>query len=284
MKKKHLYILLFFGSISVFGQFDRINTTPIHLHPSFVGSTGTNRIGLQSFYGKGDYSKGFSSTLSYDALVPSLKGGIGVSINYNWYRYTSIISSDTTRISGNFTNFAFAYAPKLTFNKSVTWSPSIAIKYRHSNYYSDQDLYNPLDLSIGLLRNTKKTFYGFEYTHRLSHRNDSYAYTNELAGIFGIKFNKKEQNDVSSTFSSKLGVGRVANTGYIGDESYLQYLIHFQYDFKIKMLLMTVSTARLAIGVKTKNFGIQVSYGSYSEYLSENLGGMNWALNAALKF
>ncbi len=287
MKKKHLYILLLLGSLSVFGQFDRINTTPIYQHPSFVGSTGKNRVGLQTSYVKRNYytvSEGVSSTLSYDALVPSLKGGIGVSINYNWYTYSRVNNTDTTRISGNFTNFAFAYAPKLTFNKSVTWSPSIAIKYS-SNLL---DFYRPIDLSFGLLRNTNKTFYGLEYTHRLTHRNKYSAYTNELTGVFGIKFNKKEQNDISSTFSSKLGVVRVANTDRYDKESYLKYLIHLQYDFKIKMLLMTISTARLGIGLKTKNLGLQVSYGipqTYSIYLNDaGRGSNNWALNASLKF
>jgi hypothetical protein len=290
MKKIHLFILFLLGFVACFGQFDRLNTNPMHLHSAFVGSAGTSRVGIETGYASDNYypSQAFRSVLTYDALINPLKGGLGISIKPIWYDKVYYNSDSTTRhdVSNAF-NVAVSYAPKFTFGNEVTWSPSFRIDYGHYRVNSR------LNLALGLLRNTKKTFYGVEYTHRVTSCVETErCILNELSVLFGIKFNKKQYSATSSTLIIKQGISREYFPGLFSNPSYVDYFLssssHIEYNLRIKKFLFILSPTQIGLGAKTKNFGIQFLYGQVdsddSVFLYNYYELSYYQLNASIKF
>lgn len=253
--------ILFVLTTRSWAQFDRINSDPLNLHASFAGSSGGHRFSNEFSLSNGNkiYPSftGLKEKLSYDVLIPKLKGGIGISLSIGG-------NNQDRKISNSVFQGEIAYAPKFTFSHpEVTWSPSVRVGY----FTLASDAYNPKVygsevsdrdvtwFSLGLLRNSRKTFYGIEYLHGVHAGKNGYSAL--LKSLFGIKFNKSEESYWSSTLVGLLNWKIIDDHGnVIFPDSFLTAEYHLKY----RSLLFIGTTQEAGLGIKRKNWGINARY------------------------
>lgn len=282
MKKIYTTLLLLLVSKFCFAQFDRVNADPIDLSPGFIGTGGAPRLGVSNVFAKNDDRiesvEVLGTKLTYDVLSPKLKGGVGVSLSYLNYEvnhdyrgninyYTPdgplVILDSVTKFNSELVEGSIGYSPKLTFANAITWSPFINFNFGNI-LFNNLENHLKTSVSVGFLKNTKKSFYGIEYSRELG-RIKFNTYTNIIEGIWGKKFNKNEKNVISSTLIIKLKYGfgdssfndaqYLDNTEYFYND-YKGIYSSFEYVFNVKNILLILSTRELGIGYKADKFGI----------------------------
>ncbi|MCD6067244.1 MAG: hypothetical protein K0S33_2070 [Bacteroidetes bacterium] len=149
--------------------FSQFNAVPLYYNPAFAGAIEKPRLALSyRNQWKGGYQTGYAS---YDQTVRALHGGVGI-IAHNDY-------------SGHALNRFYAgaaYAPKFILSDKIGISPGIAVGYMRTSlnfnnlkpipgvvYKIDSTItYTPsdnLDVSAGVVMNTKKFYAGFAVNH-----------------------------------------------------------------------------------------------------------------------
>lgn len=260
MKVYTLTFLFFILAIKSFAQFDRINSDPLNLNASFAGSTGGHRLGNELNISQYNFFNSYNlyNKITYDGFFPKLKGGIGFSFSLGKLKAQEIhyiIPVNEKNLTNTY-QFDLVYAPKLTFSHEVTWSPSIQFGYlKWSNFFKQfyPKFENPLFyLNLGLLRNSKKVFYGIEYKHGINQQVQ--GITRHLNIQMGIKFDKKSDNKLSSTLI--LGIrnhfyNEYIKRGLLGGVSIIP-----EWNIKVRSLLIILSTYEAGIGLKRPIWGI----------------------------
>jgi hypothetical protein len=260
MKIYTLTFLFFILAIKSFAQFDRINSDPLNLNASFAGSTGGHRLGNELNISQYNFFNSYNlhNKITYDGFFPKLKGGIGFSFSLGKFKTQEIhyIIPVNERNLTNTYQFNLVYAPKLTFSNEVTWSPSIQFGYlKLSNFYKQfyPKFENPLFyLSLGLLRNSKKVFYGIEYNHGINQQ--AQGVTRYFNFQTGIKLDKKSDNKLSSTLI--LGLRKSLYDEYIKRGILGGISIIPEWNIKVRSLLIILSTYEAGIGIKRPIWGV----------------------------
>ena len=190
MKRIRTYQTLLLLTISSFsfGQFDLLNLDPVSTNPSYVGSSGKNRITLYLYPTL--YETTFNTRINYDLFSNKLKGAWGISAE------SSIASPEFKGY-----DFDFAYSPKITSRRGkLTFAPGFKVSY--------SDL--KID-SVGF----NYDYNGFDYTFALNVNSDHSL----IGAFFNLKpktsdiitqvqyvhqFNRDKESTKSSTFSGIL--------------------------------------------------------------------------------
>ena len=124
MKKPLITLFLFISSLG-FAQFNRIIQNPLTENPSYIGSTGKNRI--SAFYSFQE--KKNKQSISYDFFSNKLGGGWGIAASNN--KLFDISEA----------NINLAYSPKITFKmKDITWAPGFGVHINHK-YKQEYNIY-----------------------------------------------------------------------------------------------------------------------------------------------
>ena len=187
MVKRFLYTLfLTFTSILLFGQFDLYNLNPVSKNPSFVGSTGKNRIIAELAVSELIEKAG----VSYDVFSKKIGGGWGINTSYLYWN--GVVQWEQN----------LAYSPKITLRESkYTWAPSLKVSHK-TNALLDtiSDTRSPifnnlLSITLGLNVNTDHSLAGgyFEYSPESKQIETSLQYC--------YRFNKNPSSTTSSTIS-----------------------------------------------------------------------------------
>jgi hypothetical protein len=253
MKIYTLTFLFFILAIKSFAQFDRINSDPIGLNPSFAGSTGGHRVSNEYTYGSTNLNSNYHSAynrLTYDGLFPKLKGGIGLSFQKSTY---DTQTQNNTR--NHFYSFDIVYAPKMTINDIVTWSPSINLGYAKLGKenettfpYTNRDY---IDFSVGILRNTAKTFYGISYNQGINN-----LILKKITFGGGIKFDKKSKNNLSSTWIYGLSYNKGIKG--INGEFMSRFIFNTELNIKYRSFLTILSISHFGFGIHSKKLGLYI--------------------------
>lgn len=218
-------------------KIDRITSKPIalqstqqpHYHtpmmtgfkanPSMVGSGLGNRIQATSrLQWAGTNNSQLLNTLSYDGYIEGLRGGLGVSLNYNNYQANSLSNYSAEII----------YSPKFAVNKTLSIEPALSFKMGVVNLDKSSDIIGnkieanrhnttPLfveenvssgkqlwykDVGVGIMFNTK-WFYAGVSADNLSRHNNNY-YSTDLSkeykenihytAVFGTEYQPLARN------------------------------------------------------------------------------------------
>lgn len=275
-----LNFLIFLGTMT-YAQFDRVNSDPLSISPSFAGSSGKSRISNEFINLNSQYSIASSpyiNKLTYDGFFSKIKGGVGISFYGEAYKRLIDKGIEIDRYG-----FDIAYSPKLSFINEITWAPSISLGYLRDTWYEyvpwiAKDLFIA---SLGLMRNSEKVFYGFEYNIGLNHQ--VLARTQMLNLHLGVKFDRRKLNAWSSTllaqFQRPVNIFRYKAYDSISPiytsikeqvEPFRGAQFYFEYTLKYKSLELILSNRNLGIGFKRPRWGINLK-GNYKNFLPGNV-------------
>ena len=284
MKTRFLFLCML--SINLFTlqaqediHYNHIFSADTYYNPSFAGLNGNSAFsynfddcdfqhinpGIYSFY------------LSFDTYLDSLRSGVGLIAYYN-------------RIVPHYGSASYIgaiYAPKFRLNENYNLSPSLKFGYIHNserlvnsnNQNSDdtvQGRKNGVDLTLGILLNSKRCYVGFSVDHLLEPKinyldNASAPLRRKYTAQFGYHYVKNDircsfihfsllcqyQDNHYTLFASNYFVGRKTRYSFLGEEMYHRILIGAGY----KLTNDPLSENGIFMGIGTQEKYLTVGVG-----------------------
>lgn len=240
-----------------------------------MGSSGKHRVSNEFNVSQYGFFNSYSlnNRITYDGFYPKLKGGLGFSVSGATYKSQEVyhlIPVNEKNITNSY-QFDLAYAPKLTFSNEVTWSPSIRFGYNKLSSYFNliyPEIENHLFyLTLGILRNSKTTFYSFEYKHGINQQIPGLG--RQINFQMGMKFDKKPKNRLSSTFL--FGVRKEFYKDFVKRSIIGGASIFPEWNIRISSLLLIISTDEIGIGLKRPVWGLNLR-SSYPAFWNTTTG------------